>query len=309
MPISLIDEPGARANGGESSGHVEPAVGGLGVTTLVFLVVLAAAVLHATWNALVKHGGDPVFRLAAAALTGSVCALPFLPFVAVPAAGAWPWLLGSVVTHVGYYVTLARGYRTGDLSLVYPVARGVAPPLVAMAALVVAGEQLDSMGLGAIGLICAGILALVLLGGAWRHRSGAIVYAVGCGATIATYTICDGQGVRASGDALGYIAWLHLLDGVLFGSAVLWLRRTTLAGDIRRGLAPAALSGILSMLAYGMVVWAMASTPMALVSALRETSVVLAAVIGTVMMGEPFGGRRVASAALVALGVVALRLA
>lgn len=279
------------------------------MTTLVFLVVLAAAVMHASWNALVKHGGDPVFRLAAAALTGTVCALPLLPFVAMPAAAAWPWLLGSVVIHVGYYITLALGYRSGDLSVVYPVARGVAPPLVAMAALAVAGERLAPSGIVAVALICCGILALVLLGSAWRERPGAVVSALGCGATIAAYTICDGQGVRAAGDALGYIAWLHLLDGVIFGGAVLWLRRGRLRADSRRGLGPAVLGGMLSMAAYGMVIWAMATTPMALVSALRETSVILAAAIGTGLMGEPFGRRRIASAALVALGVVALRLA
>lgn len=279
------------------------------MTTLVFLVVLAAAVLHASWNALVKHGGDPLFRLAAATLTGTACALLFIPFVALPSAAAWPWLLTSVVIHVGYYVTLAWGYRTGDLSVVYPVARGVAPPLVALAALVVAGERLPPSGIAAVVLICAGILALVMLGGAWKDRPGAVVSALGCGATIAAYTISDGQGVRASGDPLSYIVWLHFIDGFFFGVVVLWLRRASLRSDIRRGLAPAALGGILSMLAYGMVVWAMATTPMALVSALRETSVVLAAVIGTGLMGEPFGRRRIASAALVALGVVALRMA
>lgn len=279
------------------------------MTTLVFLVVLAAAVMHASWNALVKHGGDPVFRLAAATLTGSVCAVPLLPFASIPAAGAWPWLLGSVLTHVGYYITLAWGYRTGDLSVVYPVARGIAPPLVALAAFAVAGETLDLASLVAIALICTGIMALVILGRGWRERPVAVISALGCGATIAAYTICDGQGVRASGDPLGYIVWLHLIDGPLFGVVVLWLRRRSLVADIRRGLAPAALGGILSMVAYGMVIWAMATTPMALVSALRETSVVLAAAIGTFLMHEPFGRRRIASALLVALGVVALRLA
>jgi drug/metabolite transporter (DMT)-like permease len=278
------------------------------MTTLVFLVVLAAAVLHASWNALVKHGGDPMFRLAVATLTGTACALPFLPFVPLPAAPAWPWLLASVLTHIGYYITLAWGYRTGDLSVVYPVARGVAPPLVALAALVVAGERLAPPGIAAVALICAGILALVFLGGAWREPPGAMISALGCGTTIAAYTIFDGQGVRASGDSFGYIAWLMFIDGFFFGVAVLWLRRTSLHSDIRRGLAPAALGGVLSALAYGMVIWAMATTPMALVSALRETSVVLAAAIGTGLMGEPFGRRRIASAALVAMGVVALRL-
>ena len=278
------------------------------MTTLVFLVVLAAAALHATWNALVKHGGDPLFRLAVTALTGTAIALPMLPFVAVPAIEAWPWMLGSIVTHIAYYVTLALAYRTGDLSIVYPVARGAAPPMVALGGLWLAGEHLDAAGVTAIALICAGILVLLVIGGGHRDGRQSFVAALLCSASIAVYTVCDGIGVRASGTAAGYIVWLFFLDGLTFGLAVLWLRRASLRRDLARGVRPAMLGGALSMLAYGLVVWAMASTPMGLVSALRETSVVLAAVIGTRLLGEPFGSRRVASAALVAAGVMALKL-
>jgi drug/metabolite transporter (DMT)-like permease len=278
------------------------------MTTLVFLVVLAAAALHATWNALVKHGGDPLFRLAVTALTGTAIALPMLPFVAVPPIDAWPWMLGSIVTHIAYYVTLALAYRTGDLSIAYPVARGAAPPMVALGGLWLAGEHLDVAGVSAIALICAGILVLVVIGGSHRDRRQSFVAALLCSASIAVYTVCDGIGVRTSGSTAGYIAWLFFLDGLTFGLAVLWLRRATLRRDLSRGVRPAMLGGALSMLAYGLVVWAMASTPMGLVSALRETSVVLAAVIGTRLLGEPFGSRRVASAALVAAGVMALKL-
>jgi drug/metabolite transporter (DMT)-like permease len=278
------------------------------MTTTVFFVVLVAAVLHAAWNALIKHGGDPVFRLAVTTLTGTVMAAPLLPFVAVPPAAAWPWLMGSVATHIGYYVALALAYRAGDLSIAYPVARGVAPPLVALCAFLVAGERLGAAGAAAVALICGGILALVVLGGVDRERRGSLVPAFACGTTIAAYTICDGQGVRAADEALGYIAWLFFVDGFAFGLAVLWLRRARLRRDLANGLRPAVLGGVLSVTAYGLVIWAMQTTPMALVSALRETSVVLAAVIGTRLLGEPFGRRRVAAAALVAGGIVALRL-
>jgi drug/metabolite transporter (DMT)-like permease len=277
------------------------------MTTTVFLVVLVAAVLHAAWNALIKHGGDPVFRLAVTTLTGSAMAAPLLPFLAVPPAAAWPWLLGSVATHIGYYVALALAYRAGDLSVAYPVARGVAPPLVSLGGLLVAGERLSAAGAVAVALICAGILALVLLGGVERERRHSLVPALACGTTIAAYTICDGQGVRATAQALDYIAWLFFVDGFVFGLAVLWLRRRRLRRDMASGLRPAVLGGVLSVLAYGLVIWAMQTTPMGLVSALRETSVVLAAAIGTRLLGEPFGRRRIAAAALVAGGIVALR--
>jgi drug/metabolite transporter (DMT)-like permease len=277
------------------------------MTTTVFLVVLTAAALHASWNALIKHGGDPVFRLAVAALTGSVMAVPLLPLVPVPPAAAWPWLLGSVLTHIGYYVSLALAYRTGDLSLAYPVARGVAPPLVALGALLVAGERLGVAGAAAVALICAGILALVLLGGVDRERRGSLLPAFACGATIAAYTVCDGQGVRAAGAALGYITWLFFVDGLTYGLAVLWRRRARLRRDGADGVRPAVAGGVLSVAAYGLVIWAMQTTPMGLVSALRETSVVLAAVIGTRLLGEPFGQRRIAATVLVAGGILALR--
>jgi drug/metabolite transporter (DMT)-like permease len=277
------------------------------VTTPILLLVLAAAALHAIWNALVKHGADPVFRLGIVALTGSAIALPLLPFVTVPSAASWPWLLGSLAAHVGYYVTLAFAYRTGELSIVYPVARGVAPPLVALGGVTLAGEHLLPAQLFAVGLICGGILLLVLLGQATRNGLHSLWLAVGCGLTIAAYTLCDGIAGRLSGDPLGYIVWLFLLDGS-FGVAVLWFRRETLGSDLRRGVLPSIAGGALSMLAYGLVIWAMTMAPMALVSAVRETSVVLAAAIGCWMMGEGLGTRRVASAALVAFGIVALKL-
>jgi drug/metabolite transporter (DMT)-like permease len=278
------------------------------LSPFVFGVVLAAAALHASWNALVKAGGDPFLRLAVVSLTAGLAVVPVLPLVVLPAAAAWPWLLGSLLTHLAYYVFLGLGYRNGDLSLVYPVARGVAPPMVAVAGFLIAGEGLGITGGLAVLLICGGILALAFAGGRRLERGRTLLPALGCGASIAAYTICDGMGGRASGAVWGYIAWLFFLDGFVFSLSVFWLRRRRLGDGLRRGFAPAAMGGLLSLVAYALVIWAMTLAPMALVSALRETSVVLAALIGSRLLGEPFGGRRLASASLVALGVALLQL-
>jgi drug/metabolite transporter (DMT)-like permease len=179
--------------------------------------------------------------------------------------------------------------------------------LVAIGGAVLAAEHLLPGQLFAVGLICGGILLLVLLGHSRSDGKRSLLLAAACGVSIAAYTVCDGMGVRASGEPLGYVVWLFLLDGS-YGVVVLWLRRDSLRSDLRRGVVPAVAGGAMSMLAYGLVIWAMSMAPMALVSAVRETSVVLAAAIGCWMMGEGLGNRRVASAALVACGIVALKL-
>jgi len=275
------------------------------LSPLVFSVVLLAAILHASWNALVKSGGDPYLRLAIVNLTHSIAVLPLLPFVGLPAAEAWPWLLGSVVTHLVYYFFLAAGYRVGDLSHVYPIARGIAPPLVALGALLVAGEVLSLAGSAAILLVCLGIWIVAGRGPTSRRP---LLLAIGTGLSIAAYTVCDGMGGRASGDVLAYIVWLFLLDGWPFALWVALRRGPDLVATIPRAWKPAIGGGLMSLVAYGMVIWAMSIAPLAYVSALRETSVLLAAAIGTLLLGEPFGRRRILAAGLVVIGVAILQL-
>lgn len=283
------------------------------MTPSVFAVVLGAAALHATWNALVKHGGDPFRRLAVVNLTASAVCLPLLPFVPPPSAAAWPWLLGSVAVHVVYNTCLALAYRRGDLSQVYPLARGAAPPVVALLGWLVAGEAPGAGGLAALALITAGIL----LGARGRRAPGqdaaALPLALLCGLAIGAYTVLDGQGIRASQGTAPYIVWFFFLDGLPFGLAVLGLRRARPAARAAAAgpgvLLPGVGGGLLSFAAYALVIWAMREAPMAYVSALRETSVVLAAVIGTRLLGEPFGRERVAAACVVAGGVGLLKLA
>lgn len=279
------------------------------VTPLVFAVVLGAAVLHATWNALVKHGGDPFLRLAVVNLTGSAICLPLLFFVEPPVAAAWPWLLASVAIHIGYCSSLCLAYRMGDLSQIYPVARGVAPPLVAILAWLVAGEVPTWSGLLALALISGGILIIAMGKRAPGQGVGPLLLAVLCGAAIGAYTLCDGLGIRAAQGTLEYIVWFFFFDGLPFGLIVLWLNRHRVRSSLPGVLLPAIGGGILSFLAYGLVIWAMRTTPMAYVSGLRETSVILATIIGTRLLGEPFGRERLTAACIVAGGIGLLKLA
>lgn len=271
----------------------------------VFLLVLLAAVMHATWNALVKAGGDPLVRLAIINVTASVLAAPLLAFVQVPAAPSWPYLIGSMIVHSGYYLFLVLGYRYGDLSQVYPIARGVAPILVAVGAFLFAGEVLNPLGIVAVLVISA---AIVSLSGGRGGSRRAVGFALLTGLTIAGYTVLDGMGGRLSGDVLGYIVYLFVLDGVPIALVTLVLRRGEWRGTLRSSWRSGVLGGVFAMGGYGLVIWAMSLVPMTYVSALRETSVILAAIIGTRLLGEPMGARRVVAASMVLVGVATLHL-
>lgn len=275
---------------------------------LVFGLVMAAALMHAGWNTLVKSGGAPLIRLA---LTNGVAALVMVGpavYFGLPAEESWPYLLGSMVVHLVYYCLLAHGYRVADLSLLYPIARGSAPPLVALGAYCLAGESLSTMGVASIGLIS---LAIALMAFRVPHGNGgarSVLLALVIGGLIASYSVLDGMGARLSNNAMAYIAWMFVLDG---GLLILWVwarhgRQVPLY--VRDHWGQGVTSGVLYTAAYGLVVWAMSVTPMTYVSALRETSVVVAAVIGTRLLNEPFGARRLASACLVAVGVAMLQL-
>jgi drug/metabolite transporter (DMT)-like permease len=275
---------------------------------VVLSLVLAAALLHASWNALVKAGGDPFVRLAVVIAVGGMCTVPLLFLVEPPARASWPYLAGSVVVHHAYYLTLAYGYRFGDLSHVYPIARGIAPPLVACAAWAFAGESMGLLGLVAILVISAGIVSLAFDNDGRLAALKPLSLGLANGLTIAAYTLFDGLGGRASASVLGYIAWLFVIDAVPFSVLVACRYRRRLGPALAACWRPAALGGALSVVAYGLVIWAMTLTPMAAVSALRETSVIIAALIGTRLLREPFGTRRVLAAVLVAVGIVLLQV-
>ncbi len=271
-------------------------------------LVLFAAILHASWNALVKSGGSPLYSIAAYILVSGIVSLCLVWWVPLPSAGTWPFLAASVLLHTVYFFTLAQAYRSGDLSLVYPLFRGMAPMLVAGGAAWFAGEFLSPGALGGVLLISAGLMALALFGG--RHLRGSLP-ALGWGAVtavlIAAYTIADGVGVRTVENNLSYILWLFVCQGL---PVCLWLvatQRRAWFGYVIQNRCGVLAGGLASAAAYGLVIHAMSIGAMALVSSLRETSVIFAALIGTLLLKEPFGRRRIAAACLVALGVIVIR--
>ncbi|MCZ7566736.1 MAG: DMT family transporter [Burkholderiales bacterium] len=276
----------------------------------VFALVLLAALLHASWNALVKRGRDKRLDTVAIVAGAAAIALLVLPTLPAPAAASWPYLAGSAAIHVVYFAGVVASYRAGDLGLVYPVMRGLAPVLVGIGGAAVVGETLALAGWAGIALVSAGVLVLAwpraAPGGASTAR--ALAYALGTAVLIALYTIIDGLGARLSGSPGAYVLWMLLGTGAAMTAYALARDGRVVAAHLRGAWGLAAGGGAMLAAAYGLVLWAMTAAPIALVAALRESSVILAALIGTVLLGEPFGRRRLLGAALVAAGAAALKL-
>ena len=275
----------------------------------VTAAVLCSAVLHATWNALAKAVKDHLVGFVALNVgAGAVCLL-IVPFVTAPARRAWPFLALSVVIHVAYQVMLLQSYRVGDLSQVYPVARGTAPLLVAVLAVPLADERLGAVQLGGVIAIAAGLISLAQLR-AWREsgRPPALAFAFATGLLITGYSMVDGLGVRQADSALGYAAWLVLIESMSIPAYAVLTQRARVRRTWSTTWKLAGLGGVLSVTAYAIVLWAQTRGALAAVTALRETGVIVAAVIGTVVFHEHFGRRRLVAAALVAGGVVLLNV-
>jgi drug/metabolite transporter (DMT)-like permease len=275
----------------------------------VAALVLLSAILHASWNAVVKVTGDRLLALATVMVTGSALALCALPFVGVPAPASWPYLGVSVALHAAYQAALLLSYRVGDLSHVYPIARGVAPLPVAALAAGLAGEVPSEVQIGALFLISLGIASLALAHG-WptRENMAPVGFAVLTGLVIGGYTFVDGQGVRHAGSAWSYIAWQFALAGIPILTVALLRRRGRIRAYLAESGRSSVLAGLLASVAYAVVMWALGRSGMANVVTLRETSVIFGALFGTRLLGEPFGGRRVAAAVVVAAGVMILNL-
>jgi drug/metabolite transporter (DMT)-like permease len=277
----------------------------LGVTGAVLL----AAVLHAVWNALLKGVEDRLTVIVLFDLTGAALSLLAVTLVPPPAPASWGFVGLSVLLHTGYKLALLQSYRFGDLSQVYPLARGSAPLLVAAFAALVVGERLRPVQLAGLVGVCGGLALLLEAGRASLRRAPAVGFALATGVLIAAYTVVDGLGVRRAGSVLGYIAWLFLLHGLPIPLFALAFRRPGLAGRLRAGLRVGVVAGVLSLAAYALVLWAQRHGALAVVAALRETSVLVAALIGTLVFGEGFGRRRMVAAGLLVAGIVALNVA
>ncbi len=277
---------------------------------LVFVSVLAAAVMHASWNALVKVAGDRLFSLALVMGTSSAIAFPFAIALGWPDPSAWIWIWLSVLVHLAYYIGVINQYRYGDLSQVYPMSRGAAPLLVATIAYFFAGETLGKSGFVAVVIISLGILVLAFP----SRKQGMVSFkgtlvALYTAATIAGYTFIDGMGSRTDPNVWRYIAWLFFLEGLPLLFIMLIMRsRAQIANAWATQGRNSILGGVLSTAAYALAIWAMSITPMAAVSALRETSVIFATLIGTYIIKESLGPRRIAASILVTIGVICLQV-
>lgn len=272
---------------------------------IAIVLTLGAALLHATWNAVVKGSGDRLLLLAAITVICQLLGGAFVPFVAAPDPASWPFIAASLLLHGGYYLFLLQAYRVGDLSHVYPLARGMAPLLVTAGSALFAHEFLAPAALAGVVIASLGISALAFERGLrWATDPRPLAFALGTSVFIAAYTLVDGIGVRLSGHPFGYIAWLYLLDGFGIALFTAYMRWGRLAQFLRGEWKTSLGGGIAAALAYGLVVYAMNFGAMALVSALRETSVVFAAIIGTVFLRESITWRRVFSAGVIAGGLI-----
>ncbi|MFI1198977.1 EamA family transporter [Streptomyces sp. NPDC020883] len=287
------------------------------MTPLVVAAVLLAAVTHASWNALAHGIRDQLLAFTLVGGGGALCGAALAGLTPLPAAGAWPYLLVSAVLHVVYQILLMQSFRLGDFGQMYPIARGTAPLVVTVLAAVFVHEVPDRWVLAGVTLASAGLVGMALWGirdGGTSHAARArgegsrphwpaIAAAVATGLSIASYTTVDGVGVRASGTALGYIAWLMILEGLAIPVYALATRRGRLAAELRplalRGLA----GGVLSVFAYGLVLWAQTRAPLAPIAALRESSIIVGAAIGALFFKERFGFPRVAAAGVMVVGI------
>ena len=282
----------------------------MALTPGVIALVLLAALCHASWNALVKSGADRLVMMNYTIGVSSVLCFFIAPFVPLPNAAAWPFLIASLLIHLAYYAALLYAYEHGDLSQVYPIARGSAPVIVAGGAWLAANEALSPAELAGVLIVSGGIISL-----AWRGRRAtrpegelkAVGFALLTACTIGSYSLVDGLGVRRSGNAASYIVWLFVLEIIPLFAFTAWRRRGRLVADFAPHFKIGLVGGVIAGTAYAIAIWAMSQGPMAHVVALRETSVIMAAIIGALVLKEPFGPRRIAAASVVAAGAVLLQ--
>jgi drug/metabolite transporter (DMT)-like permease len=276
----------------------------------VFAAVLFAALCHASWNTLLKVKLDPFAANALITVASGVIALVALPFVGIAPVVSWPWVAASIVLHLAYYYGLTEAYRTGDLSQVYPIARGAAPLMTASMSTLVIGEKLGLQGWAGILTLVAGVFLLSLRGGRdlTKIDRRAVGFAFFTAVTICGYSLVDGIGARVSGNAHAYAALLFLLDGACMAVVALWRRGQAIITEGRIYWKTGLIGGALSVASYWIAIWAMTVAPIALVAALRETSVLFAAVIAVVILKEPLRPARAVAALMIVTGLALIRL-
>jgi len=276
---------------------------------IVFFAVLAGAAMHASWNALVKTGLDRTTSIFLLAFIQGIICLFLLPLFAIPSALSWPWIAVSALLHTGYKIFLIRAYEHGDLSQVYALARGSAPLIVALVAIFLLNENLTAAKFAAVCAIGFGVMLMSSRLGSGEAMSGkALFFALGTAFFTSGYTLVDGIGAQLSGTASGFTLWMFVGDGLLMTIYALLVRGRGLLAAVQGNLVSGTAAGVLSLGSYWIAIWAFTLAPIALVAALRETSVLFAMLIAVFVLGEKADAQRWLAAAFILAGIVLMRL-
>jgi drug/metabolite transporter (DMT)-like permease len=279
------------------------------VEAYVFFAVLFGAACHAGWNAFLKIRLEPFSAIALIAIMSAIVVLPVVPFLGVPVREAWPWIAASVAFHLGYFIALTEAYRIGDMGQVYPIARGSAPLMTALVSTLAVGEAIGVRGWLGVLILTAGVFLLSLRGGRGVHfERRTVLFALTTAVTICGYSVVDGIGARTAQNAHVYTVWLFLLDGLMMLVFVLARRGKPVLAEYAGFWKIGLLGGALSLAAYWIAIWAMTVAPIALVAALRETSVLFGAAIAVTVLKEPLHRARIVAALMIVGGLVLIRL-
>jgi len=276
----------------------------------VFAAVLIAAACHAGWNAAIKQGLDPLVTTVLISLGAALVAAPLLPLAGLPAPAAWPWVIASMAVHLFYFTALSESYRAGDMGQVYPIARGAAPLLTAAGTALMIGERIGPIAWAGIVVLVAGVLLMSLRGGRdlTRLDRRAVGFATFTAVTVTAYSLVDGIGARLAGSGPAYALALFIGIAPVMTAYALARRGADMLPIMRRHWLTGLAGGTLQLVAYAIVLWAMTVAPIAVVAALRETSVLFGALIAVIILGEPLKPGRIVAACAIVAGLVLIRL-
>lgn len=273
----------------------------------VFGLILFAALLHATWNAIVKRGGDTLLTTVLVTTSAALVAAAALPLLAAPAPASWPFIAVSALFQIVYFILVAAAYRVADMSQAYPLMRGAAPLLVALASAAWIGEPLSASAWAGVAVLCAGIFGMAADGRHGGNRAGLLLALLNA-VVIAGYTVIDGLGVRRSDAPAAYTMWIFLLTGLPLAAWALLARRRAFIDYTARNWHLGLAGGIGTLASYGLALWAMTMAPVAVVAALRETSILFGVAISGLVLKERVSAARIAAVCVIAAGAAILRM-
>ncbi len=275
----------------------------------VILIVLAAAAMHAGWNAIAKTGLDPFLSICLIGISGSLATMTLLPFMPTPSNELWVWIIGSAIIHSGYKLFLIQAYKAGELSQVYPLARGTAPLIVTLISVLFLNETLNNYQLIGVLVLVSGIWVMAIRGSVTPGRldGKAVFFAIATSMFIATYTIIDGLAGRIAPTVLSFLVYMTTIDGIFMAIAFISVRGLSNLQQVIPFWKQGLIGGIMSNVAFGLSIWAMKMAPIALVAALRETSIVFAILIARVVLKEKLTGWRITAALLITTGIIFMR--